>query len=155
MRLSLIIIMAAGLIGLAAAGYSLAHHYDAASGAFCTLNETFDCDVVNRGPYSEMYGVPVALFGVLGYVFLLAAAAMKWKWREDRMLSGFLVLASAGGFAFSAYLSSIEAFVLDTWCLLCLTSQASIFIILIASLVIALREWRKRRSLVDRVVHPE
>lgn len=155
MRLPLLIIIASGIIGLAAAGYSLANHYNAASGEFCTINETFDCDVVNRGPYSEMFGVPVALLGILGYIFLLAAAVMKWKWREDRILTGLLVLASAGGFAFSAYLSAIEAFVLNTWCLLCLTSQASIFIILIASLLIALREWRKRRSLVDRIVHPD
>ncbi len=136
--LSIIVILS--LAGLAIAGYSFAHNRSFASGSFCTINASFNCDIVNKGPYSELFGVPVALIGVAGYLFLAAAAMMRQP--SDSGLLGFLVLGSGGGFAFSGYLSGIEAFVLETWCLLCLTSQALIALIFASAVFL----WFKRKK---------
>lgn len=133
MRKRLIAIAALSVLGIVVSGYSLLHHSSFVSGAFCTINSTFNCDIVNKGPFSEVGGVPVALIGVLGYVFLLVAAMLYAKRPQDRALLAFLLLASAGGFAFSLYLTYLEAFVLKAWCLLCLTSQASILGVLVLS----------------------
>ncbi len=122
-------IIGLALVGVGLSVYSLLHKYGVASGAICAINETFDCDLVNQGPYSKMFGIPVAGIGIGGYLFLAAAALMKLKNPLDKSLSLFLLLASLGGLSFALYLTSIEAFVLNTWCLICVTSQLVILAI--------------------------
>lgn len=135
MRASILLklIVALSLVGFGISAYSFAHHASFVSGAFCNLNESFSCDIVNRGPYSELYGVPVALIGMIGYAFLAVAAIVSLRRPDDVSARTFLLLAAGGGLAFSAYLTGVEAFVLKTWCLLCLTSQAGIIVIFAAS----------------------
>ena len=128
------IIFVFSLLGLAISAYSLLHNTGFTSGSFCTLSETVNCDVVNKGAYSTILGIPVALIGVLGYLFLAMAAGMKLRQPDDKQLAYFLVIASAGGFVFSLYLTSLEAFVLHAWCALCVTSQLIILTIFLLSL---------------------
>ncbi|MDP3985559.1 MAG: vitamin K epoxide reductase family protein [bacterium] len=125
-----IIIFISAVIGIGVAGYSLAHHQAFVSGAFCSVNDSFNCDIVNRGPYSELFGIPIALIGVIGYVLLGAGALLQFRSPTDRSLSLVVLGLAAGGFLFSGYLTGIEAFVLKTWCLLCLTSQTLMAVML-------------------------
>ncbi len=127
------------VLGMALSTYSLLHHESFVSGALCTFNATFDCDIVNRGPYSEISGVPVALMGLLGYGFILVAACLRMKRPTDRSLLNFLVFVSTGALAFSLYLTGVEAFVLHAWCIVCVTSQISILTIFVSSLVLRFR----------------
>jgi len=137
-----LIIISLSVAGLAVAGFSLAHKQSFVSGAFCTLGETFNCDVVNKGPYSELFGIPVALIGVVGYGLIAAAAFMHHRNPEDRGFPAFILLSSVGGMGFSGYLTGIEAFVLQTWCLLCLTSQTIMAALLVAAIVL----WQSTRK---------
>src|SRR3990167_9561955 len=89
------------LLGVFLSSYSFLHKQGFTSGAFCNINATFNCDVVNQGPYSEMFGIPVALIGIIGYLLLAFAAGLKIKHPEDKSLSFFLLLASVGGFLFA------------------------------------------------------
>ncbi len=130
------IILFFSLLGLGISVYSLLHTVGLTSGEFCSLNETINCDVVNKGPYSTIFGIPVALIGVLGYVFLAMAAGMKMRQPDDRQLAYFLIIASTGGLMFSLYLTSLEAFVLHTWCALCVTSQLIMLTIFLLSLTL-------------------
>lgn len=132
-RLTKTIIVLA-VVGLLISGYSWLHNAGFASGEFCTIDETLNCDIVNKGPYSVMFGVPVALIGVIGYAFLLIGAVLNFRAPEDRQLSLFLLIASMGGLLFSLYLTGIEAFVLHVWCPLCLASQAVILLITVAAI---------------------
>lgn len=135
-----ITLLTLSFLGLGVSVYSLLHNQGFASGEFCTIGEELNCDVVNKGPYSVIMGVPVSLIGVIGYLFLAVAAGMKLKNPADKSLTRFLTLASIGGFLFALYLSGIEAFILETWCLLCLTSQATIFVMAILSLLLLVKE---------------
>ncbi len=125
-----LVILFLSLVGLAVSVYSLLHNQGFASGEFCTIGETLNCDIVNKGPFSQIAGVPVSFIGVLGYLFLSMAAAMKMAHPQDKGLTKFLLLSSVAGFLFSLYLTGLEAFVLHAWCLLCLTSQFLILVIL-------------------------
>lgn len=127
-RIKIIIFLS--FIGLAISLYAFFHNTGFVSGKFCSLNNTFDCDIVNKGPYSQIAGIPVALIGVIGYVFLTFGAFLSLRNQLDRSIDKFILLASIGGVLFSFYLSGIEFAVLRVWCLLCISSQLIILSIL-------------------------
>jgi uncharacterized membrane protein len=124
------------LIGVVISLYSFLHNQGFASGEFCKINDSFNCDVVNKGPYSAIAGVPVSIIGVIGYAFIALGAFLKWRQPDDRSLNHFLLFATVSGFLFSLYLSGLEAFVLDTWCLVCLTSQVNIILLMILATIL-------------------
>ncbi len=139
-RKALHLIIACSFVGLILSTYAFLHNKAFVSGAFCTINSTFNCDIVNRGPYSELLGVPVALLGMTGYLFFAIAAGMSLRRPTDKGLLTFLVIASSGALAFSLYLTWIEAFVLFAWCLICITSQLMILTIFGSSLYIRFKK---------------
>jgi uncharacterized membrane protein len=111
------------ICGVAVSSVSLQHHYATSKTAYCDIGETFNCDVVNRSEYSSIFGMPVALIGMLGYAALAGLATM---YRERRETPLMLLSAAAAGLAFALYLTYIEARVLGVWCILCLSSLALI-----------------------------
>lgn len=125
----LVAIISLSVVGLGIALYTFLHNQGFATGEFCTLSETVNCDVVNKGPYSRFLGIPVSAIGVIGYLFLLAASIFKYRQPNDKELTKFLALASAVGLLFSFYLTGLEAFILHAWCILCVTSQVIILLL--------------------------
>jgi vitamin-K-epoxide reductase (warfarin-sensitive) len=119
-------ILALACVGVAISLYTLSLKYGATTGSICNINETFSCDIVNQSQYSLFFGVPVSLLGIIGYLFMGVAALMKIRQPSDKSLSKFLVVSSFGALLFSLYLTSIEAFVLHAWCILCVASQLTI-----------------------------
>lgn len=109
--------------GIIVSSVSLYHHFGTSKTSFCTFGESFNCDLVNRSPYSVVLGVPVALIGILGYLLILALATV---YREKAETPGMILIVAAGGLAFALYLTYIEKFVLQAWCVLCLASLALI-----------------------------
>lgn len=76
-----------GILGLAALGLALAlylvwEHYvawtDPNLEVICDISEALSCSAVSRTPYAVFLGMPVATWGVLGY--LLIAAVGFWGW---------------------------------------------------------------------------
>ena len=114
------------IVGALVSGLALQHHYQRDSSSFCNINATFDCDVVNRSSYSKIAGVPVALVGMLLYLLLLGLAIFQ---KEKTETPALILLLSASGLAFSLYLTYVEAELLRTWCILCLSSLLSIGLI--------------------------
>ena len=105
--------------GAAVSAVSLYEHFATSSTSFCNFGDTFNCDLVNRSPYSTVLGVPVALIGIIGYSLIGTLATLYRDRVETPML---LSIASAGGLGFALYLTYVEKFVLAAWCILCLTS---------------------------------
>jgi uncharacterized membrane protein len=132
-------IAALAVCGIIVSSVSLQHHFAKSKTAFCDIGETFNCDIVNRSEYSSLFGIPVALIGVLGYA-ALAGLATVYRKRHDTPL--LLLSGAAAGLAFALYLTYIEARVLGVWCILCLSSLAIISIITVLSLVV----WAKSRT---------
>ncbi len=96
----------------------------------CSINEKWDCGIVNHSPYAEFMHVPVAEIGMGGYVIIAGLALMRRKW---------LVLGAALiGLAFSLYLTHIEKDVLMVWCLYCVISLGMISLITLLSVIWAL-----------------
>jgi len=111
------------VLGIAVSSASLKQHYAKSKTAYCDFGETFNCDLVNRSQYSEIFGIPVALIGMAGYGALVGLATV---YRERRETPALLFGGSAAGLAFALYLTYIEEHVLGVWCILCLSSLALI-----------------------------
>ena len=139
-------ILFCGIAVLSAAGIivsaiSLERHYAKSTTSFCEFGQKFNCDIVNRSEYSTIVGIPVAGIGVLGYGLLLALSTL---YRHRVETPTRLVLASAVGLVFALYLTYVEAYVLETWCILCLSSLA--LIVMITLLVALLKSKAARTS---------
>lgn len=118
-RVLFLAISVLALAGMMVSAVSLQRHYAKSASAFCDFAEQFNCDIVNRSEYSSVMGIPVAAIGIAGYGVLLALATV-YRSRAETPLR--LLAAAAAGLAFALYLTYIEGYVLDTWCILCLSS---------------------------------
>ena len=114
------------VLGIAAASLALREHYRDAGDSPCSINEHWDCGIVNHSPYAMVYGVPVAAIGMAGYSLI----GILGLWGRRNLL----LLATLVGMAFALYLTNIEARVLGVWCLYCVISQAIIAALLLLSI---------------------
>ena len=124
------IIALLAIAGIVASTLALRIHYSMDAPP-CDINAHWDCGIVNHSRYSVMHGVPVAAIGMAGYA-IIAILALARRYR-------LLLAASVAGLAFALYLTSIEARILQIWCLYCVISQTIIALITLLSIVPAIR----------------
>jgi uncharacterized membrane protein len=132
------VIAVLALAGAIVAGLALQVHYTVGTSP-CSINEKWDCGIVNHSSYSLVGGIPVALIGIAGFLGLLWLALARQRF--------VLLLASLGGLAYSLYLAHIERDVIGAWCLYCVISLAILAIIPMLSLIwIIMESVRRRRN---------
>jgi len=105
------------VLGFIASGFALREHYRTELSP-CSINEHWDCGIVNHSPFAVLAGVPVAVIGMAGYVFLALLAVKR----------AYLLFLGAAliGLSFSLYLAHVEASNLGVWCIYCVASLAVI-----------------------------
>jgi uncharacterized membrane protein len=125
------VLLILALLGITASALALHEHYRAEGDSPCSINDKWDCGIVNHSPYAVMGGVPVAVIGIAGYL-LLGVFALKRAYR-------LMLTLTLAGLAFSLYLSRIEAHVLGVWCIYCVISLGTISLmtLLLAATVLA------------------
>jgi uncharacterized membrane protein len=101
---------------------------DSGGGAPACLAGGTGCTTVANSQYSHIAGVNVAVFGIVGYVLLLAAAATPG---DAGRFGGFV--AALVGFGFSAYLTYLELFVIEAICQWCVASAVLMTLLLIVN----------------------
>ena len=92
----------------------------------CSINEKWDCGVVNHSPFAEITHIPVAAIGIAGYLALAGLAFMRQR--------ALTFLAAEAGLGFALWLTFIEEYVLQVWCLYCVISLGVIVLITLLSL---------------------
>ena len=92
----------------------------------CSINEKWDCGIVNHSQFAEVAHIPVAAIGIAGYLGLAGLALARRRF--------LLFLAALVGLGFALRLTFIEEFALQVWCLYCVISQAVIALITLLSL---------------------
>jgi vitamin-K-epoxide reductase (warfarin-sensitive) len=120
------------VIGIAVSALALREHYRTDTSP-CSINEKWDCGIVNHSPYAVLWGMPVATIGIAGYLLLGGLALAR------RYLA--LLPLSLGALAFSLYLAHIEAHLLGVWCIYCVASLGviSLFTIMVSGTLISRR----------------
>ena len=152
-----IIITALALIGLALAIELCVVYYNAnfaidAKPSICAINDMMDCDGVARTSYSQFFGVPLSLWGVILYLFFLFMTFVD-KLQNLKFL-GFLkvfknptsYIFTIGLFSFivSMILGGISVFKINAVCVFC-------FMTYFVNLLIALNAKTKGITVLDEV----
>ncbi|MDO8560769.1 MAG: vitamin K epoxide reductase family protein [bacterium] len=123
------------LIGLGDATYLTAKHY---LGGPITCSLFQGCEKVLTSQYSVMWGVPVALLGVIYYLAILALIT-GFIFTERATLFRIAAKLTPLGLAASLWFLYLQAFVIHAFCLYCLISttlSTLLFILEMYSLVI-------------------
>ena len=128
------------------------HNMDPGLAPPCAVSEHWDCGAVNHSRYavfppkmfdedpaSKAVHIPVSGLGIVGYS-LIAVFALLGRWWI------VLQLAEIGFFA-AGFLSYIEAFVLQKWCIYCVWSQGLVAGILLLTIVAAIHRHRTDKAL--------
>jgi vitamin-K-epoxide reductase (warfarin-sensitive) len=123
------------------------HYMDPGQAPPCAVTERFDCGAVNHSRFAVFpptsfdedpkagWHVPVAMFGIVGFAAIGVAVLMSRWWLAFEF--------AQIGFLFAAFLSYLEAYVLQKWCIYCLWSQGLITAILLLVSGVLLMRWRQ------------
>lgn len=136
----LVVVMILSAVGIADSGYLLLKHRRSMplatiSGgrALCPTN---GCDAVTQGEYAEVAGVPLATFGLVGYLTLFGLSVLalgvggRGSVRAIVMLSG----VGAGVSGYLIYLQIAVIKVICSWCMVSAVTMLSIFVLSLAAL---------------------
>ena len=104
-------------VGLTA--YLTVTHYTDPSALACPDTGVINCTLVTTSPWSILFGVPVAVWGLAWAVGMLAltspwAWSSRWGWVGNARLAG-----AAAGAGMVVYLVYVELFRVDALCLWC------------------------------------
>src|SRR5919205_3153759 len=97
-----------------------------------------DCKTVNASRYAEVYGIPVAVLGVVGYSAILAVLLLERRARSGFVQENGTLLffgLSLTGFLFTLYLIFVEVALIKAYCPFCITSQTAMTLIFIISVI--------------------
>ncbi|MDP9177156.1 MAG: vitamin K epoxide reductase family protein [Gemmatimonadota bacterium] len=136
------IVAALSLAGIFVALYLLLYKLGIVGNLACSIGS---CETVNLSKWATFLGAPVAAWGVGFYVvmFVLALVSLQHRYAESMGMSKTLALVSGSGFAFSAWLTYLELFVIHAVCQWCVVSAVIVTLIF----VVALLDLRDRASL--------
>jgi vitamin-K-epoxide reductase (warfarin-sensitive) len=118
------ILILLAVAGLCVSALALRVHYDTGTEP-CSINDHWDCGIVNHSSYALFFHVPVAAIGIGGYLLIGVLALAR---RRILLLGAALI-----GLGFALHLSEIERSVLQVWCLYCVISQGIIALMTLLS----------------------
>jgi uncharacterized membrane protein len=128
------IVAALALAGIFVALYLLLYKIGVVGNLSCSIGS---CETVNLSKWAVFLGAPVAGWGVAFYVvmFCLALVSLQDRYADSLGMSKLLVLVSGAGFLFSAWLTSLELFVIHAICQWCVISAIIVTLIFVVSVL--------------------
>jgi uncharacterized membrane protein len=127
--------MLLSLLGMADSGYLFWKHRRSTLLTTGTGGSNFcqagGCDLVSQGKYAEVKGIPVAAFGIAGYLALLALSVMAAALGGRSLMWGIVGISGIGVVvsAFLVYLQVAVIGAICSWCVLSAFTMTSIFIL--------------------------
>src|SRR5438093_12118814 len=127
-----IVALVCAVVGLGASVAASYTHYhllfDPTYRSFCDVSATISCTQVYASRFSTFRGVPVAVFGALGFAAatLLSIAGLVARQQVRESVPGYLFVLSTLSLAVVLYLGYASFVLLKAVCLLCLTTYAAV-----------------------------
>ena len=149
------VLIVLAVMGIIVSSLALREHYRTDPSP-CSINERWDCGIVNHSPFAVIGGVvglmfgdptphpsfigsiPVAAIGIAGYL-LLAIFALFRCYRS-------VLLFTLGALGFAIYLAWIEKNVLGVWCIYCVISLGIISLMSLLNLGTVVSQFVRKPS---------
>jgi uncharacterized membrane protein len=113
----------------------------------CIEGGAWNCDGVQSSIYSSIAGIPVQYIGLAWFLAIFLVLMLEPRLPFFAARGKYLVFGmTLFGFLFSAYLTSIEAFVLEQWCVWCVVSAVIMTLLFI---VAGVRLWQSMNALPE------
>ncbi len=127
--------MALAVVGFGVSGYLTWEHYSAETTLSCPNVGGLNCEKVTSSEQSILFGVPVALLGMVYFVVMLPIVApAAWRMADDRIRSLFTLArlaAVVGGIGYVLYLVYAELFLIDSICIWCTVVHVVAFVLFV------------------------
>lgn len=126
------VMIALAVVGFGVATYLTVVHYVGFQVLACSGGHAghSSCQTVQSSVWSKLAGIPVALLGLIGYIFILASLLIPDR-EESRLATLGLTIM---GFGFSAYLTYRELYSIRAICEWCVSSAVILTLLLIGSI---------------------
>lgn len=92
----------------------------------CYINSVVNCDAVTKGVLSTIFGIPVSLVGLLGYLVIFTCTVLRNK--------KLLLAMATFGLLFCLSITFQEIFVVKVICPVCLTCQLVMLLVFLLGL---------------------
>jgi protein-disulfide isomerase/uncharacterized membrane protein len=132
LRLALIFV----LVALFSHLYLTNHYYElsfglSGEGSVCNINKAFSCDTVSASRYASFLGIPMAAWGAgTSVILLLLLFGWMIRWTDDVLrLSRYTFYLAGFTAAVSVVMGSISIFLIGTYCLFCIATYISSFVV--------------------------
>jgi uncharacterized membrane protein len=125
------VMIALAVIGLGVATYLTVVHYVGFQALACVGGHAghSSCQTVQSSTWSKLAGIPVALLGLIGYIFILGSLLVRDR-EESRLATLGLTIFGVG---FSGYLTYRELFSIHAICEWCVSSAVILTLLLIGA----------------------
>lgn len=129
-RIAFICIFIFALLGMAISIFLTDFHYkllaerESTEGTICSLSKSFNCDLVNSSPYSELFSIPIALWGLFFYLIFFTIVSWSLRTTEQTSFSVILHFLAIWSVLYSIYLFYIAEFVIGALCPYCIMLYA-------------------------------
>ena len=106
------------VLGIVFSSYLLYLHYtpEELDSSFCNISNFLSCSTVNTSSYATFLGIPVALIGVLGFIWMLYLSFGRFV---DAGVA--LFYSSLLALLFMLYLTFAELFIIGAVCIVCVS----------------------------------
>lgn len=118
-------------IGFLDTSYLTINYY---TGGAIECNILKGCEEVTNSKYSVIFGIPLALLGLLYYLFMLISSLLYLDTKNPLIPKAFLPI-TAVGFVFSGYLVYLQIWVIKAICQYCMLSAITSTMLFILSLI--------------------
>ena len=138
-------ILVLSLVGIVIAGELVKIHIkvytDPSYHSFCALSEGINCETVAESPYAVFWFLPVAVWGILGYLLIISLVVwnivLRKKKKEEYISWASFILLGIAIFSMivDLILGYISHIVIHSLCILCMSSYFVNFLILILAIL--------------------
>jgi protein-disulfide isomerase/uncharacterized membrane protein len=99
--------------------------------SFCAISKSINCDTVSQSSYSIFFSLPLAVWGLIGYGFLILLLPHLWSIRaqKKRIWTIFFLIAIIFSFV-SIALSIVSTVYIQSYCIMCVLSFGVNFLLL-------------------------
>jgi len=125
-------VMGLAIFGVGLASYLFYEYLIQDTAGICNINAVFNCAPITTGSLAELWGIPVALIGLVGYVVIFLTAKFKsFKWAYYMAVFGMV---------FCLRLTILEIFVEHVLWAICMACQAVMLVEFILTYQLAFPE---------------